>query len=161
MSGSSHSLMGKIGAVRAKKIITDVTLLSRESVNVDPAEKRVLKIIDELIVTAKANQNNCASLAANQIGHLVRILVIRVGDIWYPIINPEIIAKSAERAQGRWGCLSRPGQMGIKVKRHKHIVVRYTIFNEKGQPEVMQDKFKGFHAKAVQHAINHFDGVLI
>ena len=161
MSNSSHSLMGKIGAVRAKKIITDEVLLSRKSVNVDPAEKRVLKIIDEMIATAKANEKNCASLAANQIGHLVRILVIKLEGRWYPIINPEIIARSPERAKGREGCLSRPGKIGIKVKRNKHIVLRYIIFNEKGEPEPMQDKVQGFHAIAVQHAMDHFEGVLI
>ena len=97
----------------------------------------------------------------NQIGHLVRILVIKLEGIWFPIINPEIIAVSKERAQKREGCLSRPGKVGIKVKRRKHIVLRYTIFNEKGHPEPMQDKVQGRQAIFVQHALDHFEGVLI
>ena len=152
--------------MKAKKIITDEILLSRESVNVDPTDPRVPEIIEEMIATANVNKARCVGLAANQIGHLVRIFIIRAQPtpgvtMWYPIINPEVTSRSPERKKGLEWCLSRPNQPAIRVKRHKGIVLRYTALNEKGEPEEVQDKFIGFNARVVQHEMDHFKGKLI
>ena len=164
--------------VAAKEIITDEFLLSRKSINIDPAGEieegtgmtrfkvPTLQVIDELIATAEANKGRCAGLAANQIGYLARIFIIRLQPSpgvtrWYPIINPEIISRSPERKQEKEWCLSRPDQPPIRVKRHKSITLKYTILNEKGEPEEMKDKISGFNARVVQHELDHFEGKLI
>ncbi len=157
-----------------KKIITDETFLSQKSIDVNPTgtvsatglsrDPRipVSQIIDELIATAKANEDNCAGLAANQIGYLVRIFVMRLNGLgWFPIINPVIKGKSTARCQKVEYCLSRPGKPGIRVKRHKQVTVEFTFINEDGEPEIIMQKCEGFSARVVQHEIDHLKGKLI
>ncbi|MCK5605750.1 peptide deformylase, partial [Candidatus Pacearchaeota archaeon] len=91
-----------------KVIVTDVDFLSRKSIEVDLhgeiEESRgltcfmvpVSQVIEEMIATAEANKDRCVGLAANQIGYLARIFVVRMDNRWIPIINPEIVAKSQE-----------------------------------------------------------------
>ena len=55
------------------------------------------------------------------------------------------------------GCLSRPGEKRIKVRRHKIIKVKWqTVTGESKQRE-----FTGIIARVIMHEIDHLNGVLI
>lgn len=141
---------------KPKTIITLDESLKKKSAPVDLENdlKRVKKIITELEVTAEAHKQ-CLGLAANQIGYLDRIFIMKQDGLWLPILNPQIIARSKERKQQTEYCLSRSG--GSKVKRHVWVIVDYMALDGK----LVREKFKGLPARVVQHEMDHFEGRLI
>ncbi len=72
------------------------------------------------------------------------------------LINPEIIEASDEMQVGEEGCLSFPGVF-IKIKRHKRVRVR--ALNKDG--EVFEIEGEDLAARALQHEIDHLDGVVM
>ena len=108
---------------------------------------------------------NGAGLAAPQIGVPLRVVIFGVkSNPRYPgieevpdtvLINPVLTPLSEELEEGWEGCLSVPGMRGV-VPRYKRLM--YSGFDEKGQrfERVVQD----FHARVVQHEVDHLDGVL-
>lgn len=71
------------------------------------------------------------------------------------LINPEIEVLDTETEGGWEGCLSLPGLRGF-VERPRHI--RYRGLDLDGR-EISRTA-KGFHARVVQHEVDHLDGVL-
>jgi peptide deformylase len=62
---------------------------------------------------------------------------------------------SEELEEGWEGCLSVPGMRGWVPRWQK---LRYRGFDELGNP--FQREVEGFHARVVQHEVDHLDGVL-
>jgi peptide deformylase len=98
-------------------------------------------------------------LAAPQVGRLLRVITVDVAPDKVPaplaLINPEIVAASAETAVREEGCLSIPEQYA-EVTRPAQVRVRY--LNEEGvRKEIEAD---GLLAACVQHEIDHLNGVL-
>jgi len=60
-----------------------------------------------------------------------------------------------EQEEGWEGCLSVPGLRGL-VPRYRHL--RYQGFDQHGQ--ALDRTVEGFHARVVQHEVDHLDGVL-
>jgi peptide deformylase len=108
---------------------------------------------------------NGAGLAAPQIGVGARVVIFGMDhNPRYPdadavpytvLINPVLTALSDEMEEGWEGCLSVPGMRGL-VPRYRQL--RYSGFDEKGQP-ISRD-VEGFHARVVQHEVDHLDGIL-
>lgn len=106
-----------------------------------------------------------AGLAAPQIGENVRVVIFEVGNNpRYPgrepipftvLINPELMPMTDEQVNDWEGCLSVPGMRGL-VPRYP--ALRYTGFDEKGNR--IDRTVDGFHARVVQHEVDHLDGVL-
>ena len=71
------------------------------------------------------------------------------------LVNPTLTPLSDEMEEGWEGCLSVPGMRGL-VPRYRQL--RYTGFDERGQP-ISRD-VEGFHARVVQHEVDHLDGIL-
>ncbi len=94
-------------------------------------------------------------LAANQVGVARRLVVIDVGDGLLKLINPEIVRRDEEIVEGVEGCLSIPGLQG-KVPRHRRVQMRAMLPN--GRVEWFDAE--GLFAVAIQHEIDHLDGVL-
>lgn len=100
-----------------------------------------------------------AGLAANQIGLDLRLAAIKIhreneDPLSLVIINPEIVEKSGSLYEEE-GCLSFPG-LFAKVRRAAKVKVR--SLNEKGMP--IEINAEGLFAKALQHEIDHLDGVV-
>ena len=134
-----------------KPIMRDMMFLSQPCEKATPADKQV--IID-LADTLNAHLDGCVGMAANMIGVHKRIIVVRMGPISMPMVNPEIIAKSGEYDTEE-GCLSL---MGVrKCKRFKTIEVSYldASFLQRRQ------KYTGWIAQIIQHEIDHCNGVII
>ena len=108
---------------------------------------------------------NGAGLAAPQIGVPLRVVIFGVkSNPRYPeagevpdtvLINPVLQPLSAEMEEGWEGCLSVPGMRG-SVPRYTSL--RYSGFDEKGSK--FQRDVEGFHARVVQHEVDHLDGIL-
>ena len=107
-----------------------------------------------------------AGLAAPQIGVNLQLVIFgsTAENPRYPnrplvpqtvLINPVITPLGADEEEDWEGCLSVPGLRGV-VPRWSRI--RYTGFNEKGQP--IDRTVDGFHARVVQHECDHLIGKL-
>ena len=145
-----------------RKIITDEKFLTQTSVEANLATiKQDSPIIKDLMKVAGENKDNCLALTGNQIGYYERVMVIKTnGGKYAAIINPTIIAKHGGRKKSREICLSHPGKR-ILTKRYKEITVTYHVFDDDGALIGLKSKFKGLPAVTLQHAVNHFDGVIV
>jgi peptide deformylase len=108
---------------------------------------------------------NGAGLAAPQIAVPLRVVIFGVtANPRYPdiepvpdtvLINPVLTALSSEEEEGWEGCLSVPGMRG-SVPRFRRL--RYSGYDERGRR--FQRDVEGFHARVVQHEVDHLDGIL-
>jgi peptide deformylase len=108
---------------------------------------------------------NGAGLAAPQIGVGLRVVIFGFEENpRYPdadsvpftiLINPQLTALSEFQDEGWEGCLSVPGMRGL-VPRYREL--RYTGFDADGNP--IDRSVKDFHARVVQHEVDHLDGIL-
>jgi peptide deformylase len=131
----------------------------------DPALKQVAipaqadevdAVAAELLATMRSYER-CVGIAAPQIGALVRIAVVDVSE--HPkaetsngllvLANPRIVAAEGSDV-AREGCLSLP-DVTANVRRATRVVVEHLA----GSLECA-----GFEARAVQHELDHLDGVL-
>src|SRR5258708_18177409 len=71
------------------------------------------------------------------------------------LINPILTPLGEEQDEGWEGCLSVPGMRGL-VPRYRNL--RYTGFDALGSP--IDRTVKDFHARVVQHKVDHHDGIL-
>tara|TARA_Y100001970_G_C14139469_1_gene806262 strand:+ start:562 stop:1110 length:549 start_codon:yes stop_codon:yes gene_type:complete len=99
-------------------------------------------------------------LAANQVGvdmHLFVIDISHIDDDEFPrvFINGEITNFEGECVFSE-GCLSIP-QVSLDVTRPEKIMFKYQDIEEKWHEE----EFEGLLARAVQHEVDHLNGVLI
>lgn len=108
---------------------------------------------------------NGAGLAAPQIGVSLRVVVFEVRrNARYPdaeevpytvLVNPELSFPDADTEDGWEGCLSVPGLRGL-VPRYRRL--RYRGHAANGLP--IDRTVEGFHARVVQHEVDHLDGIL-
>ncbi|HET9462571.1 MAG TPA: peptide deformylase [Thiobacillus sp.] len=108
---------------------------------------------------------NGAGLAAPQIGVGLQVVIFEVdANPRYPdaesvpftvLINPLLTPLSAAIEAGWEGCLSVPGMRGL-VPRHADL--RYQGLDAAGQP--IDRSVSGFHARVVQHEVDHLHGIL-
>jgi len=115
---------------------------------------------------------NGVGLAAPQIGITQRIAVIWIPaeveeredgtrievapEESYVLINPQIVKAGAGEDIGQEGCLSLPGWYG-DVPRHSWVTVEYQDLDGKHRRIRKAD---GLLGRALQHEIDHLDGVL-
>ena len=108
---------------------------------------------------------NGAGLAAPQIGVDLQLVIFGFDKAErYPeapavprtvLINPVITPLGEDEVDGWEGCLSVPGLRGV-VPRWERI--RYTGFDPQGRP--IDREAEGFHARVVQHEVDHLIGRL-
>ena len=108
---------------------------------------------------------NGAGLAAPQIGVPLRVVIFGVkANPRYPgveevpdtvLVNPSLTPLSDEVEEGWEGCLSVPGMRGWVPR---FLSLRYAGYDEHGKR--FQREVEGFHARVVQHEVDHLDGIL-
>ena len=112
----------------------------------------VIKLLQNMADTMYAAPG--VGLAAPQIGVSKRVVVIDVGDGLLELINPEIVSRDGSELDSE-GCLSVPG-ITLKVKRATK--VRVKALNREGKRvEIVGEDML---ARALQHEIDHLDGIL-
>lgn len=119
----------------------------------NPLDPEIQKLITEMIKSMEAH--NGMGLAAPQVGKSIRLCIIKESEQLYVLINPKIKSQSREKVLGEEGCLSFPGKF-LNIKRSEKVKVR--CLNKKGKP--VKIKATGLLARALQHEIDHLDGVL-
>ena len=120
-------------------------------------------LVDDMKETMAAL--NGAGLAAPQIGVSQRVVIFGVErNPRYPdaeevpftvLVNPKLTMLTREVEDGWEGCLSVPGMRGVVPR---YLKLRYTGFDERGNP--IDRVAEGFHARVVQHEVDHLDGIL-
>ena len=93
-------------------------------------------------------------LAAPQIGVSKRVVVVKVDDEPVELINPVILEKEGA-ANAEEGCLSIPNVTGDVVRAAK---IRVQGLNRQG--EMMDIQADRLLARALQHEIDHLEGIL-
>ncbi len=106
-----------------------------------------------------------AGIAAPQIGVSARVVIFELTDNpRYPhltpvpytvLVNPVLTPLGTEEEEGWEGCLSVPGLRGL-VPRFRRL--RYQGYDAHGA--ALDRTVEGFHARVVQHEVDHLDGIL-
>lgn len=107
------------------------------------------ELIPEMLQILKKTEG--IALAANQVGITKRFFLFKDGTI---IVNPEIVEIS-EPEQFDEGCLSIPG-VSATTQRSLKIKVKY----KNNKFEDVETEYSGIEAVAVQHEIDHLNGIL-
>lgn len=113
-------------------------------------------LLHAMVDTLRATPN-AIGLAAPQVGVAIRAFVMgseRQGYI--AVLNPRIVKRSGIKIDSTEECLSVPGY-SVTKKRSASVTVQ--AIDAEGNPCTFT--CKGFAACAVQHEMDHLDGVLI
>jgi len=142
-------------------------VLARRAEDVaDPTARDIRRLVEDMMATM--DDGHGVGLAAPQV-HVGRRVIIfkapaeRTGEetdvsatsALTALINPSFEPVSDDMALGWEGCLSIPGITGA-VPRYTRI--RYRGIGQSGRP--IEREASGFHARVVQHEIDHLDGML-
>ena len=124
--------------------------------------KKYTKLWKEMIKYIKNEKNGGVGLAAPQVWHNVRLIVVSLLKNWddeffrtIMMINPEILEHSQMTENSEEGCLSLPGEKG-EVERYVKIKLSY-IDEYSAKKIIMLEWLK---ARIVQHEIDHLNGIL-
>ncbi len=133
-------------------------VLKRKALPVEDINGRLQKLIDDMIETMYAAPG--IGLAAPQVGVSKRLIVLDVGYKYgnsslLTIINPELI-QTGNIIDSEEGCLSIPGHV-VNIKRSATVIVKG--IDREGKP--IEIEAEGLLARALQHEIDHLDGILI
>jgi peptide deformylase len=131
-------------------------VLRQRAQPVAPADPQIRKLVDDLFETMRAAKG--VGLAANQVGVAQRVAVVDVGEEHGPplvLINPRIVEMENERQGAEEGCLSIPD---IYADVDRAVTIVLEALDQDGQP--YRITVTGFKARAVQHEIDHLDGIL-
>ena len=127
-------------------------VLKKVSRPVEKFDEKLWELLDDMAETMYAADG--VGLAAPQVGVSRRIVVIDVGEGLIELINP-VITKREGSVVGGEGCLSVPNFEG-EVERAEYIECEF--FDRKGKR--MKLASDGILAIAVQHELDHLDGIL-
>lgn len=145
----------KMGDARLLRVAQPVTAFDTDALHL-----LVLDMFDTMHAV------NGAGLAAPQIGVDQQVVIFGTGtpNPRYPdapvvprtvLVNPVVTPLGDEEEEGWEGCLSVPGLRGVVPRWAR---VRYTGFDPYGDP--IEREVSGFHARVVQHEVDHLLGKL-
>ncbi len=135
--------------------------LKQVSEPVERFDDELRAFIEDLEETRQAGPG-AVGIAAPQVGRFQRIVIVDVSNMKRPVpnhgylvlVNPEITAWEGY-AVGREGCLSVPDYTGNVIRAER---IHLEAFDPQG--EKLEFDMEGFEARAVQHEIDHLDGLL-
>jgi peptide deformylase len=135
--------------------------LKQDSAPVADFDAALRAFVADLEETRRAGPG-AVGIAAPQVGRFQRIVIVDVSQMKRPVpnhghlilVNPEITAWDGY-AVGREGCLSVPDYTGNVIRAER---VHLVAFDPHGQKREFD--MEGFEARAVQHELDHLDGLL-
>lgn len=131
----------------------DEAVLRQPARPVERVTREIRRLLDDMLATMYHARG--VGLAAPQVGVQRRVIVVDVGDGPIELINPEV--EHAEGCEAGWeGCLSIPGVLA-EVERAARVRVRG--LDRRGRRVWVEGE--GLLARALQHEVDHLDGVLI
>lgn len=143
------------------KIVKDPDpVLRKKAVKLRKADEGIRKLAEDMFETMLDAPG--VGLAAPQIGRSIRLITVHIPadeedgieETNLILLNPEIVKSNGEQT-GAEGCLSMPGIAG-NVTRAWNVTVKAIDMSNKP----LRIKAKGYLAVALQHEIDHLDGIL-
>ena len=129
-------------------------ILRQKAKRVRSIDKSIRKLVTDMRETLHAEEGR-VGLAAPQIGISLRVTVIGMpNEEDIILINPEIVRKKGKRLVSE-GCLSIPGYIG-QIIRAESVTAKGRDINGKD----IRIKAEELLAQALEHEIDHLDGVL-
>lgn len=134
--------------------------LKQSAVEVERFDQALYEFIRDLEETMRAGPAG-VGIAAPQVGCLQRIVIVDVsakpklkhhGRLI--LVNPQITQRDG-RVMGREGCLSVPDYTGNVIRAQQ---IHLKAYNERGT--LLELECEDFEARAIQHEIDHLDGLL-
>lgn len=153
--------LGVDGVVR-EVVRAPAPVLSRRGEEVDPADPGIVQLAADLVATMRVSPG-CVGLAAPQVGVGVKVFCVDVSA--HPktrshhgtfVLCNAAVVESSRNDKAREGCMSVPDLTG-DVKRASRVVVRGQL---PGSGEQVEVRAEAFEARALQHEIDHCDGLL-
>ena len=147
--------------------IREIELLGSEALRtpgeeVESFDEELRSLVDDMFRTMYHADG--IGLAAPQIGLALRLFVVDVPEehteegeegLRAAVVNPRIVAVSEETEKAPEGCLSIPGLEGVV---DRPVSVEVEAADVHGDP--VRFEASGLVARALQHEIDHLDGVL-
>jgi peptide deformylase len=127
-------------------------VLRQRSAEVRLVDDEVRRLIDDMFETMDAARG--VGLAANQVGVARRVAVIDAEGQRFAMVDPVIVSAEG-RSVAEEGCLSIPELYG-DVSRPERVTLE--ALDREGRPFRLEAE--GLVARAVQHEIDHLDGIL-
>jgi peptide deformylase len=157
----SEQELGVAGQVR-EVMTAPAPVLATEGAKVDPSAPEVVQLAADLVATMRVSPG-CVGLAAPQVGAGVKVFSVDVSG--HPktrshrgtfVLCNAVVVESSRNEKAREGCMSVPDFTG-DVKRATRLVVRGQL---PGTGEEVELVAEAFEARALQHEIDHCDGLL-
>lgn len=157
----SEAHLGRPGSVLGVVRAPD-PVLSAPGGQVDPADPAVVELAADLVATMRVSPG-CVGLAAPQVGIAARVFAVDVTG--HPktrtchgvvvLCNARVV-EATRKEKAREGCMSVPDLTG-DVRRATRLVVSGQLPGRSESVTVVTD---GFEARALQHEIDHCEGLL-
>lgn len=143
-------------------VVAPNPVLSTPCQEVDPCAPETLILAADLIATMRVSPG-CVGLAANQIGVDSRVFALdvsahpktRICHALMVLCNP-VVLEATRNQKAREGCMSVPDWTG-DVKRASRLVVAAELPGSGQKVALVTDAFE---ARAIQHEVDHLDGLL-
>lgn len=119
---------------------------------VSRVDESIRRLMDDMVETMLDSSG--VGLAAVQVDIPLRVIVLKVDNQIYQLANPEMVRSEGEQI-GYEGCLSVPGYIG-EVARAEMVIAKG--LNRHGK--AVRIRGNGLLARAIQHEIDHLDGIL-
>jgi peptide deformylase len=137
------------------KLVEETNPILKQSAESWNFENHVNAAVVEQEMLELMKANNGIGLAANQVGLLRRVFVIKLTDgREIGCFNPHILQGDNDLITGDEGCLSFPN-LWLKVARHNKITAAY--LDNAGKQCIIE--LEGIDARCFQHELDHLDGV--
>ena len=151
-----------VAGERREVVRAPATVLSSVGETVDPTSPDVVRLAADLVATMRVSPG-CVGLAAPQVGVGAKVFCVDVSEHpktrehhgTFVLCNAEVVSGSRNE-KAREGCMSVPDFTG-DVKRATRLVVRGQL---PGTGEDVEVPAEAFEARALQHEIDHCDGLL-
>ena len=140
-------------AMAIRPILTaDDPILRERTKRVSTYDASLHRLLDDMLETMRDAPG--VGLAANQVGVPLQVAVIEVDSEVTELVNPEVVKASGEQLD--WvGCLSIPGYVA-ETGRFAKVTVKARDRNGRE----FRVKGEELFARALQHEIDHLNGVL-
>ena len=161
VSAWTEADLGVTGGVR-DVVRAPAPVLSSDGARVDPTSAETVQLAADLVATMRVSPG-CVGLAAPQVGVGAKVYCVDVSEHpktrdhhgTFVLCNAEVV-ESSRNEKAREGCMSVPDLTG-DVKRASRLVVRGQL---PGTGETVTLEANAFEARALQHEIDHCDGLL-
>lgn len=139
-------------AVLPIRVVPD-PILRNKAKRIRKIDDSIRRLVEDMVETM-CNAPG-VGLAANQVGVPLRLAVLQLPEEEVMVlVNPRILKRTGERIVPE-GCLSLPGYRG-EVKRAERVLAKALDLDGKE----VRIKAEGLLSQALEHEVDHLDGVL-